>query len=224
MSVVWLFFTVSKEETRKAVCSTCKVEVMRGGCRVKSFNTTNLICHLKNHHPEVQKQWQEANAANFSKLGKTKAAAAAAGSPIQQVLDQTKDSAKARSITNKVMEMIALDNQPFSIVEDRGRLQPAKSALLFRPIPPCFERSHGHAYPQTDGLNVTDISFTTDVWSSDVSQMSMLSLTTQWIDENFEMKRAVLHAQEFAGVCSSHTGAAITSAFDCMSAQWKIKK
>lgn len=69
--------------------------------------------------------------------------------------------------------------------------------------------------------SVTDISFTTDIWSSDVSQMSMLSLTAQWINDNFEMKRAVLHAQEFAG---SHTGAAIASAFDCMFAQWKIKK
>ena len=69
--------------------------------------------------------------------------------------------------------------------------------------------------------NVTDISFTTDIWSLDVSQMSMLSLTAQWIDDSFGMKRAVLCAQEFAGL---HTVAAITSAFDCMFAQWKIKK
>ena len=122
MSAVWSFFTVSKEDTRKAVCNACKVEVMRGGCRVKSFNTTNLISHLKNRHPEVHSQWQEANAANVSQQVKTRAAAAApaAGSPIQQVLDQTKrfakDSAKAKSITNKIMEMIALDHQPFSIV------------------------------------------------------------------------------------------------------------
>ena len=50
-----------------------------------------------------------------------KAVAAAVGIPIQQVLDQTKklakDSAKARSIMNKVMEMIPLGDQPFSIVE-----------------------------------------------------------------------------------------------------------
>ena len=97
-------------------------QVMRGGCQVKSFNTTNLICHLKNRHPELHKQLQEANAGKVSQQAKKKAAAA--GSPIQQVLDETKkfakDSSKARLITNKVMEMIALDDQPFSIVEDRG--------------------------------------------------------------------------------------------------------
>ena len=122
MSAVWTYFTVSREDTRIAVCNTCKVEVMRGGGRVKSFNTTNLMSHLKNRHPEVHKQCQEANVA--SKQAKTKTATAAVGSPIQQALDKTKkfakDSAKAKSITNKVMEMIALDNQPFSIVEDRG--------------------------------------------------------------------------------------------------------
>lgn len=68
---------------------------------------------------------------------------------------------------------------------------------------------------------MADISFTTDIWSSDVSQMSMLSLTAQWLDDKFEMQRAVLHAQEFSG---SHTGTAIASAFDSMFAQWNIKK
>ncbi len=218
MSAVWSFFTVSKEDTRKAVCNTCKVEVMRGGCRVKSFNTTNLISYLKNRHPEVHSQWQKANAANVSQQAKVKtaaAAAAAAGSPIQQVLYQTKkfakDSAKARSITNKVMEMIALDEHPFSIVEDQGfrrlieHIEPRYSLPSRRyfsdvSLPALHEVVATHIHKLLD--SVTDISFTTDIWSSDVRQMSMLSLTAQWINDNFEMKRAVLHAQEFAG---SHT-------------------
>ncbi|XP_077083328.1 zinc finger BED domain-containing protein 4-like [Siphateles boraxobius] len=49
----------------------------------------------------------------------------------------------------------------------------------------------------------------------------MLSLTAQWIEENFEMKRVVLHAQECPG---SHTGAAIARAFESMLAQWNITK
>ena len=43
----------------------------------------------------------------------------------------------------------------------------------------------------------------TDIWSSDLNQTNMLSLTAQWIDENLEMTRAMLHAQEYP---SSHTG------------------
>lgn len=131
---------------------------------------------------------QEKNAANISQQANTKAAAA--GSPIQQVLDKTKkfakDSAKARSITDKVMEMIALDDQPFSIVEDRGfrrlieHIEPHYSLPSWHyfsdvSLPALYEVVATHIHKLLD--NVTDISFTTDIWSSDISQMSMLSLT-----------------------------------------------
>ena len=127
--------------------------------------------------------------------------------------------------------MIALDDQPFSIVEDRGfrrlieHIEPRyslPSRCYFSDIslPALHEVIATHIHKLLD--NVTDISFTMDIWSSNASQMSMLSLTAglMWIDHNFE-KRAVLQAQEIAG---SHTGATNASAFDCMFAQWKIKK
>ena len=60
---------------------------------------------------------------------------------------------------------------------------------------------------------VTDINFTTDIWTSDVSPMSMLSLTAQYVDKDFVLRKAVLHAQEGAG---SHTAAAISMAFENM--------
>lgn len=63
---------VLKEDTRKAACNTCKVEVMRGGCRVTPFITKNVVSHLKNRHPEFPKLWQDANAANGSRWGKEK--------------------------------------------------------------------------------------------------------------------------------------------------------
>lgn len=63
---------VLKEDTRKVACNTCKVEVMRGGCRVTPFNATNVISRLKKGHPEVPKQWQDAPAANGSQQAKLK--------------------------------------------------------------------------------------------------------------------------------------------------------
>jgi hypothetical protein len=55
-------------------------------------------------------------------------------------------------------------------------------------------------------MGVTAISFTTDIWTSVVRLMSMLSLTAQWVDKDFVLRKAVLLAQECAG---SHTAAAI---------------
>lgn len=56
-------------------------------------------------------------------------------------------------------------------------------------------------------MGVTAISFTADICTSDVSHMSMLRLTAQWVNEDFVLRKAILHAQECA---SSHTAAAIS--------------
>ena len=47
-------------------------------------------------------------------------------------------------------------------------------------------------------------SFTSDIWSTEVSNDSLLSLTAHWLTESFEKKYAMLHAQSLPG---SHTGA-----------------
>lgn len=69
--------------------------------------------------------------------------------------------------------------------------------------------------------NVAMISFTTDIWSSDVCPMSLLSLTAQWIDSSFILQKAVLQAKHFRG---SHTGESIAVATEEMLNAWKIEK
>lgn len=56
---------------------------------------------------------------------------------------------------------------------------------------------------------VKAISFTTDIWSSDVSLMSLQNLTAHWLDENFVPLSAVLNATNFR---VSHTSKAIALA------------
>ena len=45
--------------------------------------------------------------------------------------------------------------------------------------------------------------FTSDIWSTSVSDDSMISLTYHWLTDDFAKKSAVLHVQSFPG---SHTG------------------
>lgn len=47
--------------------------------------------------------------------------------------------------------------------------------------------------------NVGNMSFTTVVRTSDVSPVSMFSITVQWLGEDFHMERAFLHAEDFSG-------------------------
>ncbi len=172
MSAVWEFFVVKKEDTRLAICNSCKCEIMRGGSRTNNFNTTNLISHLKFRHPEMYKDYQTKVTSEQTTLPTT-------NKPVQQILDNTKtfdkDSAKAKAITYKVMEMIAIDDQPFSIVKVLGFRRliefiepcyslPSRRYFADVSLPALYNEAAAHIH-MVLGKNVTDISFTTDIWS-----------------------------------------------------------
>lgn len=44
------------------------------------------------------------------------------------------------------------------------------------------------------------ISFTSDLWTSDVTKDSFISLTSHWIDAEFQQKEAVLNIKNFPGI------------------------
>jgi hypothetical protein len=120
------------------------------------------------------------------------------------------------------MEFIALDNQLFSdvgfhqLVEHRYTL-PSRCYFSDISLPELHSIVETHIH-DLHAMGVTAISFTTEIWVSDVSPTSIMSLTAQWVDNDFVLRKAVLHAQECAG---SYTAAAISMAFENMFETWK---
>ena len=110
------------------------------------------------------------------------------------------------------MEFIALDNQPFSVVDVGFR-----RLVEHRHTLPSRSYFSDVALQELHSNNVTAISFTTDIWTSEIKPMSMLSLTAQWIVEDFVLRKVVLHAHECAGC---HSAAAISIAFENMFETW----
>uniref|UniRef100_A0A8C5LQ09 BED-type domain-containing protein n=1 Tax=Leptobrachium leishanense TaxID=445787 RepID=A0A8C5LQ09_9ANUR len=233
MSAVWKYFTVSEKDNKFAVCTACSAEVSRGGTTPRNFSTTGLIHHLKAKHPVQHAEY----AKEAAKLKKTTPAASTSSSTpsvatlFQKITKFTSDSPKAHEITEKVMEFIALDDQPFSVVEDIGfrRLMqhieprytlPSRRYFAETCLPATFERVAKHVQ-ELMNTDIPALSFTTDIWSSDVSPTSMLSLTAQWIDADFKIQNILLNAQEFLG---SHTAAAIAGALTNMLQTWQIEK
>ena len=53
------FFTDRNDSGKFASCSTFKDSISCGGSSSKSFNTTNLINHLKKKHEEEHSQYLE---------------------------------------------------------------------------------------------------------------------------------------------------------------------
>ncbi len=128
MSAVWKHFKVSEKEAKTAVCRHCSAELSRGGASAKTYSTSSLIYHLKSRHPEHHVEYEkDTAAATATAAAKRKVAPPSPRTPTPSVADFLEkakkfanDSAKAKGIAKRVMEFIALDDQPFSVVEDVG--------------------------------------------------------------------------------------------------------
>ena len=113
-------FTFSVNDDSKAICNYCKVLISRGGKILKTFGTTNLLkCLRLNHSSKYSSLEAAEKAREMENKDKT-------GSGTEKALDDHvlkvtpfgSNHPTARKITQAVTEMIALDNQPFSIVDD----------------------------------------------------------------------------------------------------------
>ena len=67
----------------------------------------------------------------------------------------------------------------------------------------------------------TGYSFTTDTWSSEVSNDCLFSFTVHWLTDLLEKKEAVLHAQPLLG---SHSGEVLCREYMAMLTKWNIEK
>ena len=236
-SPVWQFFKVSEKDIKLAVCNVCAKDIPRGGLVPKHFNTTNLIRHLSDHAKEYEEYKQLAGA----KAERGKERAAATQKPLSQltVADALKrkepyssDSKRRKELNALVIEMVCLDEQPLSVVEHRGlkRLchgldprykMPGRTQLTDVCLPELYTTIYKHIERLMKHDKIVSISFTSDIWSSSVSPLAMLSLTAQFIDENYVLQRDVLHSQEFSG---SHTAVRIAEAFRDMFQAWGIEE
>ncbi|KAL1277085.1 hypothetical protein QQF64_023758 [Cirrhinus molitorella] len=189
-------------------------------------------------HPEHHAEYEKDTAAATATAAAKRKVAPSPRTPTPSVADFLEkakkfanDSAKAKGITKRIMEFIALDDQPFSVVEDVGfrrlidHIEPRYTIPNRRHFSDvCLPEMYNVVSTNVHELLATDIaalSFTTDIWSSDVSPTSMLSLTAQWIDTDFKLQKIVLHSQEFRG---SHTAVAISEAFANMFDTWRIDR
>ncbi len=68
MSAVWRYYKVDDNNIAIANCEICKFGVARVGKEKATFNTTNLIRHLKNKHPTQYCEFTQATQPKTSQL------------------------------------------------------------------------------------------------------------------------------------------------------------
>ena len=112
----------SINDDTKAICNHYKVTISRGGKNPKMFGTTNSQKYLRLNHTleysslEVSEQARETENIDETNSGVIKTL----DDYVQKVTPFGINHPTARKTTRSVAEMIALDNQPFSIVDDLG--------------------------------------------------------------------------------------------------------
>lgn len=229
-SLIWEHFTVSVNDDKKVICNYCKVSISRGGKNPKTFGTTNLLKHLRlNHASEYASLEASERAREMGNKDKgSSGVVQTLDDYVQKVTPFGINHPTARKITRSVAEMIALDNQSFSIVDDLGFKNlvgileprynlPSRRYFAEVVIPDMYQQLKERVVgflKQQDFLSCT-----TDLWSS-VAQDSMLSLTAHCICLDFSRKSFVLQSTEFN---DSHTGENIANLIASCLQSWKIQ-
>ena len=199
------------EDTKYAVCNTFQAKVSKGGSSTKLYTTTNLVSHLTKH-PDVNTQNSEGKAAKETPPRKeTSKRKIEHQLSLQEVQELSKpwdiNDTRSQRVHKRIGEKLAVDCQPLLMVEDVGFKR------VIQTLEPHYKCPSRKYFTDTIVPKISTgmkevckligtakyISFTTDVWSSSVSIISLLSLTAHWVDDTFVKVSAVLHAQTVCG-------------------------
>lgn len=192
--------------------------------------------HLKTQHPKKFQDYQNELHTNEINNKKRKNKDTSQQQDIMKLMSKSEkfsaNNKKAKLITERIVEMIALDYQPISIVEDYGfkrmtaaaedrYVLPSRKLLSQKLIPELYANKKKLLMTEIkmDLENIKSISFTFDFWSSQ-AQQSYISLNCHYLTNKFKLKNKTLGCSYFPG---EHTGNAIYNKIKTMIAEWNIE-
>ncbi|XP_077090009.1 zinc finger BED domain-containing protein 4 [Siphateles boraxobius] len=215
-SKLWNHFSISTADPTKVVCLHCSRTISRGK-KTTNLGTSCLFRHMQRFHGHVLE-----NNSNIS--GDVSSAEIQVKQELMDISTYGENAEKfsechpaARRITKLIAEMLALDLQPSTVVENLGLnrlleyLQPqyslpSSSYFTSTAIPEMYESVKEVVLTQLKEAEGGIIHFTTSVWVSSQTQ-EYLILTAHWV--TFE-SQVLPQGQDFH--CSALLG---VSSIDC---------
>lgn len=127
-------------------------------------------------------------------------------------------------------EMIALDNEPLSLVERVGfqRLMatavphyrvPGRTYMTEKVVPDIYNRIWSKI--EASISQATAVSVTSDIWTCQHNNESFVSFSAHWISPEFILEHGVLAMKPFPG---SHSGTNIAKELNAITEKWNIPK
>ena len=241
---IWNYFTIDGKEKSLGVCNACNMRIRRGKTPA-DYSTTPLITHLRNKHPiEYKVYLEEKKKCASSSLERPSTAASTSSSTapnnlMQMTLPENWDllkkwqlnDEKANVIHQRIGEFLCTEHLPFSIVESPSfrklisSLEPryphvSRKFIRDRVIPEISARVK--AAIQSQLVEASWVSFTSDIWTASSNNDAFLSLTAHFISPlSFTRQRFALHILHAPG---SHTGQNIANSFNKMLDNWCIPR
>ncbi|XP_046753087.1 zinc finger BED domain-containing protein 4-like [Diprion similis] len=207
----------------------------------KSFSTKPLWNHLEGRHPQhyksVKSNTEESVDENDPPIPSTSNLAQQVKREIQPSLEMvirkkqmwSLDDRRAADISKIICEMIALDAEPFALVEREGfgRLirhlapqypLPSRTYFSQNVMPNIYEKLRSTI--QQTLTRAAYISFTTDIWTATANNESFISLTAHCLSsENMQWEVYALETKHFP---DSHTGYNISEVLNYALERWNV--
>lgn len=215
-SKVWTYFLIDRSNAKFATCKICKTIISRGG-EGKNASTSPLLNHLRRHHKKEHD--------NIVIETNEKTPSASTQMKITDFKKWDIHDKRAQNIHILIGEMICLDNQPLSIVENRGFKRLIEKIVLAYNIPSRTFLRDNVISRIFDSLSskVSDLllkssylSLTSDIWTC-----CHTNVTAHFISEDWEQHILVLSCENFNG---SHSGSLISQKIFSSLNKWGIDR
>ena len=220
-SPIWKFFSLCDSDDSKATCQVCNEKISRGGSKRKAYNMTNLRKHLQQHagkYKELLEVEEREQSRKRSKEEEDKLLQPKIDDTLEALNPYSPASQRHVAITKAVALMIAIDFQPFSIVEDEG-FKFLLHILDRRYQLPCRKQFSEKVMPQMYGelrekvsiviKSAMFLALTTDCWTSRAGD-SYISITSHFINDKYKRQLVVL---DTFPLCERHTAHNLLSYF-----------
>ncbi|XP_028935360.1 zinc finger BED domain-containing protein 4 [Ornithorhynchus anatinus] len=186
-SKLWNHFSICSADSTKVICLHCGRTISRGK-KPTNLGTSCLLRHLQRFHGHVL----QGEAPEPAPAAPAEGHGPPPGAP-DEPAEKFRDSHPvARKLTRLVAEMIALDLQPYSLVDNVGftrlleHLQPryalpAASYFSRTAIPAMYESVRQIIAAHLRAAESGVVHFTSGVWVSHQAPREYLTLTAHWV-------------------------------------------
>ena len=246
-SPVWKYFITEANNPRMVQCKICNCKVSRGSEDPRKQGLSGLTSHLKNRHPEIKLTPENSKSSEGNEEGELnsnkrktvpifnirskKQRTDMLQSTIPNWVEATSkidsNSEKGQKFHKSIFEMLVLDLQPWSAVNDAGFLRHhaviapnyeiASEKYYRSQLDPAYEKIKVALKEKLVQSETEDVSICLDAWSA--FHHGYLGMTVHFISKDWNRVKFCISCSQFD---ERHTAKNIFKKIEATAEEWEI--